>query len=142
MIDMPPGERTDPGCPPASVRDDHTTQAVDPVKVTCCAHAVISDVIKVPTCINPHEDTMSEPIAPWRQIYTDLRHQIETGKFRPGEQFLSTGELQEEYSHLSPVGALSPAPVRRAVQKLREEGYLTYWPGLGMYVAKEPPAGK
>lgn len=85
---------------------------------------------------------MSEPAPPWRQIHDDLLRRITTGQFKPGGQFLSATEIQEEYAHLSPTGQLSYGPVRRAVQRLRDEGYLTYWPGLGMYVARDLPAGR
>lgn len=82
---------------------------------------------------------MTEPAPPWRQIYDDLLRRIRSGELRPGAQMPSATELQAEYSHLSPSGHLSYGPPRRAVQKLRDEGYLTYWPGLGMYVARELP---
>lgn len=82
---------------------------------------------------------MTEPAPAWRQIYADLRQRIESGRLKPGEQLPSTPQLQEEYGHLSPTGVLSYGPPRRAVQKLRDDGYVTYWPGLGVYVAQEPP---
>lgn len=80
-----------------------------------------------------------QPAAPWRTIYNDLKHQIDAGQLKPGEQLPSTPQLQEQYAHLSPTGTLSVGPVRRAIHTLQAQGYLRTWPGLGVYVAENPP---
>jgi len=72
----------------------------------------------------------------WRIVYDDIRRQIDSGELRPGDQLPSTAGLVAQYSNLTPRGALSPGTVRRAVQALQDQGYLTGWPGLGVYVAK------
>lgn len=71
----------------------------------------------------------------WRLIYDDIRRQIETGELRPGDQLPSTTGLVQQYAHLTPRGTMAPGTVRRAVQALQDQGYLTGWSGLGVYVA-------
>lgn len=79
----------------------------------------------------------------WRRVYDDIRRQIESGELEPGEQLPSTQHLMREYGHLSPGGeSISGTTVRKAVMMLQAEGWLTGYPGLGVYVAKEPPTGR
>jgi len=68
-------------------------------------------------------------------IYDDIRRQIETGDLGPGDQLPSTPHLQQQYAHLVPRGAVSAGTVRRAIQTLQAQGYLSSVPGLGVYVA-------
>lgn len=75
----------------------------------------------------------------WRLIYDDIRRQIESGELEPGDQLPSTAGLMAEYANLTPRGAVSPGTVRRAIQTLQAQGWLTSWPGLGVYVADNPP---
>lgn len=71
----------------------------------------------------------------WQMIYDDIRRKIETGELAPGAKLPSTAGLRTEYAHVTPDGTVSAGTVRRAVQTLQAQGYLTSWPGLGVYVA-------
>lgn len=77
---------------------------------------------------------------PWRMIYDDIRRQIESGELEPGDQLPSTPHLCRQYAHLVPRGAVSPGTVRRAIQTLQAQEWLTSVPGLGVYVADKPPS--
>lgn len=71
---------------------------------------------------------MPEPI--YRQIAEDLRHQIETGELRPGQQLRTEGELQEYYS-------ASRNTIRDAIKLLVTRGLVETRPGQGTFVVEK-----
>ena len=62
---------------------------------------------------------MSEPTPLYRQIFEDLRSQIESGELSPGDQLKSEAELMEEYGR---DGKASRNTVRDAVRLLVGRG--------------------
>jgi GntR family transcriptional regulator len=70
---------------------------------------------------------MPEPI--YRQIAEDLRHQIETGQLRPGEQLKTEIELREKYS-------ASRNTIRDAIKLLTTRGLIETRPGQGTFVVE------
>lgn len=63
----------------------------------------------------------------YRQVMDDIRHKILTGGYRPNERIPSEPELSEIYS-------VSRITIRRAVEELVAEGYLTKQQGKGTFV--------
>jgi GntR family transcriptional regulator len=70
---------------------------------------------------------MPDPI--YRQIAEDLRHQIETGELRPGEQLMTELELREKYS-------ASRNTIRDAIKSLVTRGLVETRPGQGTFVVE------
>ena len=70
---------------------------------------------------------MPEPI--YRQIADDLRHQIETGELRPGEQLETEIELREKYN-------ASRNTIRDAIKLLTTRGLIETRPGQGTFVVR------
>jgi GntR family transcriptional regulator len=70
---------------------------------------------------------MPEPI--YRQIAEDLRHQIETGELRPGEQLRTEIELRDKYS-------ASRNTIRDAIKLLVTRGLIETRPGQGTFVVE------
>jgi GntR family transcriptional regulator len=70
---------------------------------------------------------MAEPI--YRQIADDLRHQIETGELRPGEQFKTEIELRDRYN-------ASRNTIRDAIKLLVTRGLIETRPGQGTFVVE------
>lgn len=77
--------------------------------------------------------------AVWRRVYDDIRRQIETGELEPGDQLPSTPNMVQQFAHLSPRGQISMTTVRKAIMILQAEGWLTGYPGLGVYVSDKLP---
>jgi GntR family transcriptional regulator len=70
---------------------------------------------------------MPEPI--YRSIAEDLRHQIETGELRPGQQLRTEIELREHYS-------ASRNTIRDAIKLLVTRGLVETRPGQGTFVVE------
>src|SRR5215469_16439785 len=70
---------------------------------------------------------MPEPI--YRSIADDLRHQIENGELRPGEQLRTEGDLRDHY------GA-SRNTIRDAIKLLITRGLVETRPGQGTFVVE------
>ena len=70
---------------------------------------------------------MPEPI--YRTIADDLRHQIETGELRPGEQLRTEIELREKYN-------ASRNTIRDAIKLLITRGLIETRPGQGTFVVE------
>lgn len=66
-----------------------------------------------------------------QKVYDGLRSRIASGEWPPGTAIPSTPELMRQY------GA-SKTPVRKAVEKLRDEGILAGHPGKAVYVKALP----
>jgi GntR family transcriptional regulator len=69
-----------------------------------------------------------EPI--WSQLAAILRGQIERGDIPPGKLLPSTRMLMQTYG-------VADGTVKRAINKLREEGLVKSVPGRGVYVSDE-----
>lgn len=67
----------------------------------------------------------SKPL--YLQVKDSLIEEIITGKYKPNEQLPSESELCDKYS-------VSRITIRKALQKLSEDGYLTRRQGKGTYV--------
>src|SRR5262249_50937286 len=70
---------------------------------------------------------MPDPI--YRQIAEDLRHQIETGTLRPGEQLETEIELRDKYN-------ASRNTIRDAIKLLVTRGLIETRPGQGTFVVE------
>ncbi|MGE5131846.1 MAG: GntR family transcriptional regulator [Gemmatimonadota bacterium] len=69
-----------------------------------------------------------EPV--WSQLAAILRGQIERGDIPPGKLLPSTRMLMQTYG-------VADGTVKRAINKLREEGLVKSVPGRGVYVSDE-----
>ena len=69
----------------------------------------------------------SSPVA-WHRIASDLRTQIQTGEFSPGNPAPSITTLVQDY-------ARSRATCAKALRALAADGLLIRYPGLGYYIA-------
>lgn len=63
----------------------------------------------------------------YQQVMDDIRQDIESARYRPNQKIPSEAELSEMYS-------VSRITIRRAVEELSNEGYLTKRQGKGTYV--------
>jgi GntR family transcriptional regulator len=77
---------------------------------------------------------MSEPMPLYRQIFEDLRSQIESGELSPGDQLKSEAELMEEYGR---DGKASRNTVRDAVRLLVGRGLVETRAGQGTFVVRK-----
>jgi len=71
----------------------------------------------------------------YQQVLEDIKAGISAGTYRPGERIPSEPELSELYS-------VSRVTVRRAIEELVGEGYLTRRQGKGTYVNQRKMARK
>ncbi len=72
-----------------------------------------------------------EPVA--HQLATLIRQQIERGELQPGDRLPTELEFCERLG-------ISRTPVRRALRRLMEQGFIARYPGRGTFVSI-PPAG-
>ena len=70
------------------------------------------------------------PVPVWRQLAGILKTRIETGEYAPGMPVPSITRLAAEHG-------LAEGTVRKALDALKEEGYLTGVPGLGTFVSEK-----
>ena len=78
----------------------------------------------------PPEGLRPGPIPPWRQLYNYLRAGIEDGTFPPDRRLPSITELSQQWE-------LSRLTVRKALDRLKEDGLTEVSPGLGTF--PKPP---
>jgi len=67
------------------------------------------------------------PLTAWGQVNRDLRRRLEEGEFPPGSKLPSEADVAAEYG-------VSRVTVRRALQALVADGYLTTRRGSGTFV--------
>ena len=65
----------------------------------------------------------------YRKIINDIRQQIATGQLRPGDKLPSITQLMEEYE-------CSDTPVKSALGRLQDAGWVEGHQGRGVYVAR------
>lgn len=68
----------------------------------------------------------------YRKIITDIRRQIVTGELRPGDKLPSIAELMEAYE-------CSDTPVKTALGRLQDAGWVEGHQGRGVYVSPNAP---
>jgi GntR family transcriptional regulator len=69
----------------------------------------------------------------YRKIINDIRQRIDTGQLRPGDKLPSITELMEEYE-------CSDTPVKSALGRLQDAGWVEGHQGRGVYVASREAA--
>ena len=69
---------------------------------------------------------------PYVYIWRDLRSQIEGGVYKPGDKLPSEKSLTKKYGH-------SRLTIRRALQKLADEGFIIAEQGRGTFVISRKP---
>ncbi|MEU3283285.1 GntR family transcriptional regulator [Streptomyces antibioticus] len=76
-------------------------------------------------------DSTSE-VPRWRQAHAILAARIRSGEYPPGERVPSVVAVSEELG-------ISIPTAQKALRQLREDGLTYTVPGLGSYVATQPP---
>lgn len=74
------------------------------------------------------DNTISTPL--YKQLEETLRKEIDSGKQAPGSRFPTENELSQSYQ-------VSRVTVRKALDELSKQGYLTRKPGKGTFVAEK-----
>jgi DNA-binding GntR family transcriptional regulator len=74
---------------------------------------------------------LADPRAPYLQIADDLRHQINAGRYQPGDRLPSLPAMSAQYSSASET-------IRRALAKLRDEGLVATQSTRGTFVLRTP----
>lgn len=77
---------------------------------------------------------LADPRPPYLQIADDLRRQIKTGRYRPGDRLPSLPAMSEDYGSASET-------VRRALRTLRDEGLVATQSTRGTFVLRSAPPG-
>lgn len=72
-----------------------------------------------------------DPRPPYQQAADAIRHEIQTGRLKPGEQLPSHRELQERFG-------VANMTARSALRVLRDEGLIYTVQGRGSFVADKP----
>jgi GntR family transcriptional regulator len=70
----------------------------------------------------------------YRQLVEQVRHAIETGALRPGEQLPGTRKVAEDL-------VMNPNTVAKAYQELEHQGVIEMRKGLGAFVARHGTRG-
>jgi GntR family transcriptional regulator len=78
---------------------------------------------------------MGEALWPYERVLTELRRRITSGELVANEQLPSRLELASAYG-------VSHMTVQRAIDQLKEEGFLYSVPGLGIFVKTRPGSGE
>ena len=76
----------------------------------------------------------SSGIPVYRQLVDQVRHAIETGALRPGEQLPGTRKVAEDL-------VMNPNTVAKAYQELEHQGVIEMRKGLGAFVARDGRKG-
>jgi GntR family transcriptional regulator len=71
----------------------------------------------------------SSGVPAYRQLIDQVRHAIETGALRPGEQLPGTRKVAEDL-------VMNPNTVAKAYQELEHQGVIEMRKGLGAFVAR------
>jgi GntR family transcriptional regulator len=72
----------------------------------------------------------SSGVPAYRQLIDQVRHAIETGALRPGEQLPGTRKVAEDL-------VMNPNTVAKAYQELERQGAIEMRKGLGAFVARD-----
>lgn len=76
----------------------------------------------------------SSGVPVYRQLVEQVRHAIETGALRPGEQLPGTRTVAEDL-------VMNPNTVAKAYQELEHQGVIEMRKGLGAFVARDGTRG-
>lgn len=76
----------------------------------------------------------SSGVPVYRQLIEQVRHAIETGALRPGEQLPGTRKVAEDL-------VMNPNTVAKAYQELEHQGVIEMRKGLGAFVARDGRTG-
>jgi GntR family transcriptional regulator len=76
----------------------------------------------------------SSGVPAYRQLVDQVRHAIETGAVRPGEQLPGTRKVAEDL-------VMNPNTVAKAYQELEHLGVIEMRKGLGAFVARDGARG-
>jgi GntR family transcriptional regulator len=76
----------------------------------------------------------SSGVPAYRQLNDQIRHAIETGALRPGEQLPGTRKVAEDL-------VMNPNTVAKAYQELEHQGVIEMRKGLGAFVARDGRKG-
>ncbi len=76
----------------------------------------------------------SSGVPVYRQLIDQVRHAIETGALRPGEQLPGTRKVAEDL-------VMNPNTVAKAYQELEHQGVIEMRKGLGAFVARDGRRG-
>jgi GntR family transcriptional regulator len=71
----------------------------------------------------------SSGVPVYRQLIDQVRHAVETGALRPGEQLPGTRKVAEDL-------VMNPNTVAKAYQELEHQGVIEMRKGLGAFVAR------
>lgn len=80
----------------------------------------------------PDVPDYSDPTPARKQIAADLRGQIRTGEYAPGDRIPSNKELAKRYG-------VAPETIRASLEELRAEGLLATQSTRGTFVVEELP---
>jgi len=76
----------------------------------------------------------SSGVPAYRQWIEQVRHAVETGALRPGEQLPGTRKVAEDL-------VMNPNTVAKAYQELEHQGVIEMRKGLGAFIARDGRAG-
>jgi GntR family transcriptional regulator len=76
----------------------------------------------------------SSGVPVYRQLIDQVRHAVETGALRPGEQLPGTRKVAEDL-------VMNPNTVAKAYQELEHQGVIEMRKGLGAFVARDGRKG-
>ena len=80
----------------------------------------------------PLTEIGGRPDSQWVKAAGGLADGIRTGRYAPGERLASVTDM-------ATAARVHPRVMARALQRLRELGYVVYRSGYGYYVSEEPP---
>ena len=72
----------------------------------------------------------SSGVPAYRQLIEQVRHAVETGALRPGEQLPGTRKVAEDL-------VMNPNTVAKAYQELEHQGVIEMRKGLGAFIARD-----
>lgn len=78
---------------------------------------------------------LERPAPPYRQIASEIRHQIRSGKLKPGDRVPSVRAILRDYQ-------VAMATAQKALATLRAEGYIRPERGVGSVVTTEEERGR
>ena len=76
----------------------------------------------------------SSGVPVYRQLVDQVRHAVETGALRPGEQLPGTRKVAEDL-------VMNPNTVAKAYQELEHQGVIEMRKGLGAFIARDGRKG-
>jgi DNA-binding GntR family transcriptional regulator len=75
------------------------------------------------------------PLPKYARVVTELRRRIEAGEYRPGDMLPSESQLVREFG-------IGRTTIVRALQILKDDGWISREHGLGSYVKARPAGGE